>query len=233
MKLDNWEKVKPVFKLVGSKFKLLEWLFVKFNLQNYNVFIDLFGGTGIVGINVKNLFPEKKVIINDYDKILKPFNFEKAILSQCKFNGIGTITELGLNQFATKIQNGYFGNIQTYKRNLEKCEIINCEATNFLESFVSKYEKTLIYMDIPYWDEKEKNSNLYINKLNINKFLKTIIKFMKLNKNVTLALSINNNKDVLTKLSSWTKYAKRISNANTCHIKSSTEYLLIWNPDEN
>ena len=63
MKLDEFQckkikKVRPVLKLVGSKYKMLDFLFENFNFNGAKEFFDIFGGTGIVEVNVKNNFFE-------------------------------------------------------------------------------------------------------------------------------------------------------------------------------
>lgn len=74
-KIIKIKKVRPVLKLVGSKYKMLDFLFENFNFNGVKNFFDIFGGTGIVGVNVKNNYPNIIVTINDYDNKLTKLNY--------------------------------------------------------------------------------------------------------------------------------------------------------------
>ncbi|WP_027120697.1 DNA adenine methylase [Mycoplasmopsis lipofaciens] len=230
-------KIKPIFRLVGSKYRMLDWLFEKMKIEKYTKFIDLFGGTGIVGVNVKKSFKNiQTVLINDFDNILEPLDIKHAVLSQVCFNGFGSVTERALSFFSTKINNGYFENIKAYKNVLKNCKVTHYEATDFLnrkKEYLKEHQnELLIYMDIPYYDKKHKNSCFYKNKLNIDYFLEVITKLNEDIPGLSMALSIDDsNQKVLNKLSHWTKHTKQISKVNASRsgvIKKGNEYLLIW-----
>lgn len=61
-------RVRPVIRYVGSKYRKIQELLDIFDLDENSTFIDLFAGSGIVSVNVKNLVG-CKVVTNDYDHI--------------------------------------------------------------------------------------------------------------------------------------------------------------------
>ncbi|WP_434343712.1 DNA adenine methylase [Mycoplasma sp. 06067-C1-B144P-99-0482-3] len=81
----NLKKVSPVISYYGSKFRLLDKIFSLLELQENDIFLDLFGGSGIVGVNAKEIF-NCKVIINDYDNVL-PLNLTYALKNILSFEG--------------------------------------------------------------------------------------------------------------------------------------------------
>jgi DNA adenine methylase len=101
------EKVKPVLRFTGSKYRQLENLFNIFDLKGKGTFVDLFGGSGIVGVNVKHNFPNMNVIINDYDNIL-PIKTSYALKNMLTFAGNGkNHTKAALKYFNKRVENGY------------------------------------------------------------------------------------------------------------------------------
>lgn len=103
----NMNKVKPIIRMCGTKYKLLPHIFKYIN-DDFDCFYDVFGGSGIVGVNVAEHF-KKKVIINDYDKLLNNLDIYKVINNQISFNGRkNTITQSAIIQFQTKIRNGFW-----------------------------------------------------------------------------------------------------------------------------
>ena len=80
-----------------------------FNLENINnkitTFLEPFGGSGIVSVNIKNLYPNINVYLNDFDNIF-PLTREYIKDNNSRFNGYGTITESAIKQYETKIKNG-------------------------------------------------------------------------------------------------------------------------------
>lgn len=72
---------------------MLDFLFENFNFNGVKNFFDIFGGTGIVGVNVKNNYPNIIVTINDYDNKLTKLNYYDVLENQIKFNGYGRASE--------------------------------------------------------------------------------------------------------------------------------------------
>lgn len=65
--------INSALNYTGNKFKLLPKIFPYFPKENeYNSFIDIFGGGGVVSVNVSNLY-KKKIILNDNNSILISF----------------------------------------------------------------------------------------------------------------------------------------------------------------
>lgn len=106
-------KLKPIIRCPGSKFKMLNKIFEKFNDFDGNkkfVFIEPFGGSLIVGANVAYNFPEAKVFINDFDKFINEsseFDKAKLITNQQSYSGFGNKTDATCKQFEIRIKNGY------------------------------------------------------------------------------------------------------------------------------
>ncbi len=84
----------PSTRYVGSKQKIVNWIWEKIQDLNFDSFLDLFGGTGIVGYVAK--LHNKKVIYNDYLK----FNYliGKALIE----NNKEKLTEKDVNFILTK-----------------------------------------------------------------------------------------------------------------------------------
>lgn len=70
----------PTTRYVGSKQKIINWIWEKIQDLDFNSFLDLFGGTGVVGYTAK--IHGKEVIYNDYLK----FNYQigKALIENNK-----------------------------------------------------------------------------------------------------------------------------------------------------
>ena len=189
--MQNNKLVKPVIKMVGSKYKMLPWLLKHFNLKNQNTtFLEPFGGSGIVSVNIKNLYPNIKVYLNDFDNIF-PLTREYIKDNNSRFNGYGTITKLAVKQYETKIKNGLWDKVEKYNSLLSK---INIDSNDYLPfclktlENIKNYLKIFIYFDPPYYDEKSKYSKFYKNSLNLDKFIADI-KNINENYDVNIAIS--------------------------------------------
>lgn len=61
---------QPLFKYTGSKKKMFakfEPFFLGAEKEGFETFVDLFGGTGIVSVWVHKNFPDKRIILNEYN----------------------------------------------------------------------------------------------------------------------------------------------------------------------
>jgi adenine-specific DNA-methyltransferase len=89
----------PSTRYVGSKQKLLGWIWQNLSDLEFDSFLDLFGGTGVVGYMIKQ--KGKQVIYNDYLK----FNYHigKALIENSKEK----LTETDVEYILTKHQMNY------------------------------------------------------------------------------------------------------------------------------
>lgn len=155
--------IKPVLRYPGSKYRKVDKIIEILSLKKEDVFLDMFGGSGVVGVNVKHK-TNCEVYINDYDKVL-PITINTAIKNMLSFQGLGkNFTKQALEYFNTRIENGYWTKLKGYNNVLEKCEIIGFDWTKVKHlvqtqniGFFSK-----IYSDPPYHDIK----GLYKNSFN-------------------------------------------------------------------
>ena len=63
---------KPPLSFIGNKSKYKK-IFIEVLKRNFNdqyIYVDLFGGSGYLSYVVKYIFPNAKVIYNDYDNYL-------------------------------------------------------------------------------------------------------------------------------------------------------------------
>ena len=143
--------IKPILRFPGSKFRKVKKFIELLDIQDTDNFLDMFGGSAIVGVNVKEL-TGANVTINDFDKTF-PLSPEKAIINMCSFQGLGkNFTPSAEQYFNTRVRNDYWGKFDTYNTILDKCVITNLD---FMDIDVNKPNK--IYVDPPYDDIK----NLY------------------------------------------------------------------------
>ena len=179
------KKVRPVLKLVGSKYKMLDFLFENFNFNGVKNFFDIFGGTGIVGVNVKNNYPNIIVTINDYDNKLTKLNYYDVLENQINFNGYGRASEAAVLQCAKMIQNGLREKFDEYISILKKCNVSANDYMSWIKIFAFMHldwSDTIIYFDPPYFDKKDSKSKFYKHNIAINEFwvaVGAVIKFSK------------------------------------------------------
>ncbi|WP_434337582.1 DNA adenine methylase [Mycoplasma capricolum] len=57
------KKIKPIISYYGSKYRMLDKIFNLLELKSSDIFLDLFGGSGIVGVNAKHLFNCQTIIM--------------------------------------------------------------------------------------------------------------------------------------------------------------------------
>ena len=145
--------VNPIWRLGGSKFKLLKKWLPEWNLNSGNKFIDLFGGSLIVGVNVKHL-TGATVFINDYDNI-KNKTLKDVIVNQTTYGGLGkNFTTSAIKQFNTKLLNGFLNTYKLFKKTLSLCHVWKYtwpKDFKKIDLLMEKLtEKDLVYIDPPY-----------------------------------------------------------------------------------
>ena len=201
--------------MVGSKYRLLPTLFKKFEpvINSHVNFFDVFGGSLIVGVNVKNYF-QCSTTINDFDNWV-PLKNEALIKNQTSHSGRGYTTQSAIKQFAKKVKHGYWDRVKIFSKILSTCKI---KHKNYLDLSIPK--NSVLYIDPPYFGK----TKYYKNKLNFNEFYQWLsnLHYQK----CKLIISFNND-TWFQKLGYWkietinvTYSSKKFAN------KKSTEFLI-------
>ncbi len=154
------KKIKPVLRYAGSKYKKIDKIIDILKINKKDGFLDMFAGSGIVGVNVRNRF-NNKVVINDFDNVL-PVNDKQAMINICSFQGLGKSFTDAANKYAiTRINNNYWDKVDTYNDVLKECKIIRNDwiKNSFLIYDLFDDGINKIYVDPPYDGIK----NLYKN----------------------------------------------------------------------
>ncbi|UBH09015.1 Dam family site-specific DNA-(adenine-N6)-methyltransferase [Macrococcus armenti] len=75
MNNSNQKYVKSFLNYTGGKYKLLPQLIDKFP-RDFDVFYEICCGSGVVSVNMSNIFPNNKFVLNDLElKLIELFNF--------------------------------------------------------------------------------------------------------------------------------------------------------------
>ena len=136
--------VKPVLRYPGSKYKKIDKIIELLEIKKTDSFLDMFGGSGIVGVNVKSIIG-CDVVINDYDRIL-PITNNAAIRNMISFGGIGKVfTKSAVEYFNKRIRNGYWDKLKKYNDILSGVSLTHFD---YLEFRGVRHYK--IYVDPPY-----------------------------------------------------------------------------------
>lgn len=207
------KKIRPIIRMIGTKYRLFNQIYKLFNFNNINNFYDVFGGSFIVGVNVKNLNENINVYLNDYDQIL-PFDKEFVIKNNQSFNGYGTITKAAIKQFETKVKNGFWNKFEIYKSITEKCFWTHSHYKELIQKNYS--DQDFLYFDPPYF----KNFKAYKHQLDPKEVLVDIIEFSTKNPNTKIAISFidfESIKDMFSN-SKWKIHRLRHKNTNTTNF---------------
>ncbi|VEU75300.1 Site-specific DNA methylase [Mycoplasmopsis maculosa] len=222
--INKIKKIKPVIRLIGSKYRLFNQLYIHFNLSNITKFYDVFGGTGIVGINIKNINPNIDVYINDYDNIL-PLTKKFVEDNNKRFNGFGGYSQAAIQQYNKKVLNGLWTKLKIYNNVLKNINISHLDYKELLNSH-SFNNNDLIYLDPPYFS----NFKAYKHKINLDDFFKFILFFNSKN-NCKIAISFKYNEKILNLFKNWNIYYLNHTNTNISTIKKdkNANEILITN----
>jgi DNA adenine methylase len=119
-----------------------------FDLKQNSTFIDLFAGSGIVSVNVRNT-AGCNVILNDYDNIF-PLTLEYVEKNLTSYMGLGkNKTRLALDYYQTRLRNGLVAKVTQYNQILKSCTILH---KNY--SQVQIPPNSVVYVDPPYYGIK-------------------------------------------------------------------------------
>ncbi|MGY6172525.1 hypothetical protein ACW95P_04225 [Candidatus Mycoplasma pogonae] len=226
--------LKPIIRIPGSKFKKLKIILEKLNLpkdQKFK-FLDLFGGSLIVGVNVLHNFNNAvDVIINDYDGFWNTkkhqFNQEKIIKTQQSYSGFGNPTKAAIAQFEKRIQNGYFEILSEwnilFKTKIDN-QILKIKQEDYKDLLKNnQLQDFYIYIDPPYYGDKYEK--LYPNKVDHNELFKML---KQLAKNNYLVISINDVPYVRETFRNWKiqELAFTYTLTSNHNIKKTKELLI-------
>lgn len=142
-------KIKPVLRLAGSKYRKLNKIINFYKISRCNKFVDLFGGTGIVAVNIKNEFKDDYVILNDYDHLF-PLTQEKVKSNLTTYDGLGKYqTNLAKKYFDTRVNNGLWDKVSIYNQIISSIELCH---NDYKDVEISNH--SFVYLDPPYVNRK-------------------------------------------------------------------------------
>lgn len=203
--------IKPVLRLAGSKYKQRNKIINLFNQSNKENFVEVFGGTGIISVNLKANFPNVNVILNDFDNLF-PLTKEKVELNLTTFEGLGKYkTKLAVEYYERRIKNGLWDKVNIYNNLISKINLIHCDYKQ-----IEIPENSFVYLDPPYFkrDKLYKNN---INHLELFKYIKS------LPKSVIWLLSYDDN-DFIKKL--YQDYYILVDDFKYCAMKTKQKHNL-------
>ncbi|WP_434328772.1 DNA adenine methylase [Mycoplasma capricolum subsp. capricolum] len=137
------KKIKPIISYYGSKYRMLDKIFNLLELKSSDIFLDLFGGSGIVGVNAKHLF-NCQTIINDYDNVL-PLNLTYALKNILSFEGnLKNYTKARLDYFIKRLDNGWVDKLNQYNKILQTINITHFDYKQLLENIINNKNKVTL-----------------------------------------------------------------------------------------
>lgn len=146
--MEKVNMLNPVIRFPGSKFKKVGEFIQILEIVKEDKFLDMFGGSGIVGVNFKYL-TDANVTINDFDNLF-PLTPKKVVTNLCSFGGLGLKTTKAAEEyFYRRVRNNYWSKYDKFNDVLAKCNITK---DNFEDIKLGRYNK--IYVDPPYDDIK-------------------------------------------------------------------------------
>lgn len=152
--MNKFSTIKPVLKLPGTKYTQLSKIYHLYERSGLDKFVDLFGGTGIVGVNIKNKYPNSSVYINDYDNLF-PLTEEGVKRNLLTYNGDGIhYTKQSADKFQERLRNGLWDKVKIYQDVLDHCIISH---SDYKEVEIPAY--SFIYLDPPYYKRDRKYKN--------------------------------------------------------------------------
>ena len=146
----SFVKIRPVLRFKGSKYKLMPTILELFCLSKKSIFIEAFGGTGIVSVNLKANFPEKKVILNDFDNIF-PLSKKFVIKNLTSYEGQGLYqTQKAIDYFCKRVKNNLWSKVDKYNQIISQIQIEHLDFRN-----INYFQNSFIFFDPPYKNRKK------------------------------------------------------------------------------
>ncbi|WBX36406.1 DNA adenine methylase [Mycoplasma capricolum] len=220
------KNIKPVISYYGSKYRMLKNIFSVLDLNSSDIFLDLFGGSGIVGVNARHLF-NCQTIINDYDNVL-PLNLTYALKNILSFEGnLKNYTKARLDYFIKRLDNGWVDKLNQYNKILQTINITHFDYKQLLENIINNKNKvTKLYADPPYFNKTQmyKNSFTIQDHINLHNLLS------ELKTQTKIVISYNDEPFIKKLYKDWNIIS--IDKTNVCGINknsSKVKELLITN----
>ncbi|MCE6090832.1 DNA adenine methylase [Mycoplasmopsis agalactiae] len=220
------KNIKPVISYYGSKYRLLKNIFNVLELDSSDIFLDLFGGSGIVGVNAKHLY-NCQTIINDYDNVL-PLDLSYALKNILSFEGnLKSYTKARLDYFIKRLDNGWLDKLNIYNQILQNIKITHCDYKVLLQDIIDSHDKiTKLYVDPPYFNKTQMYKTSFTKQDHIDLFNM----LSKLKNTTKIVISYNNEPFIKELYKDWT--INEIDKTNVCGISktsSKVKELLITN----
>ncbi|WP_434333548.1 DNA adenine methylase [Mycoplasma capricolum subsp. capricolum] len=220
------KNIKPVISYYGSKYRMLKNIFSVLDLNSSDIFLDLFGGSGIVGVNAKHLF-NCQTIINDYDNVL-PLNLTYALKNILSFEGnLKNYTKKRLDYFVKRLDNGWIDKLNQYNKILQTINITHFDYKQLLENIINNKNKvTKLYADPPYFNK----TGMYKNSFTIQDHIDLYNLLSELKVKTKIVISYNDEPFIKELYKDWNII--EINKTNVCGINknsSKVKELLITN----
>ncbi|WP_434323908.1 DNA adenine methylase [Mycoplasma capricolum] len=217
------KKIKPIISYYGSKYRMLDKIFNLLELKSSDIFLDLFGGSGIVGVNARHLF-NCQTIINDYDNVL-PLNLTYALKNILSFEGnLKNYTKARLDYFIKRLDNGWVDKLNQYNKILQTINITHFDYKQLLENIINNKNKvTKLYADPPYFNK----TGMYKNSFTIQDHIDLYNLLSELKSQTKIVISYNDEPFIKELYKNWT--IVEINKTNTSGIlkkKKITELLI-------
>ncbi|ENY53636.1 Hypothetical protein MALK_6640 [Metamycoplasma alkalescens 14918] len=219
------KKIQPVISYFGSKFRMIDTIFSLLELKNNDNFLDLFGGSGIVGINASKIIG-CNTFLNDFDNIF-PLKLKYALKNILSFEGnMKNYTLSRLNYFIKRLDNGWLDKLNFYNKQLTKLNLIHKDFNNIDVEFIKNNKINKIYVDPPYFGVKKLYKSSFDTKQHINLFLK----LEKLKKITKIVVSYNDCKFIRSLYKDWKIIEfKKTNHSGVSKTKKIVTELLITN----
>ncbi|ABC01091.1 DNA adenine methylase [Mycoplasma capricolum] len=220
------KNIKPVISYYGSKYRMLKNIFNVLDLNSSDIFLDLFGGSGIVGVNARHLF-NCQTIINDYDNVL-PLNLTYALKNILSFEGnLKNYTKARLDYFIKRLDNGWVDKLNQYNKILQTINITHFDYKQLLENIINNKNKvTKLYADPPYFNK----TGMYKNSFTIQDHIDLYNLLSELKSQTKIVISYNDEPFIKKLYKDWNIIS--IDKTNVCGINknsSKVKELLITN----
>ncbi|WP_434325688.1 DNA adenine methylase [Mycoplasma leachii] len=220
------KNIKPVISYYGSKYRMLKNIFSVLDLNSFDIFLDLFGGSGIVGVNARHLF-NCQTIINDYDNVL-PLNLTYALKNILSFEGnLKNYTKKRLDYFIKRLDNGWVDKLNQYNKILQTINITHFDCKQLLENIINNKNKvTKLYADPPYFNK----TGMYKNSFTIQDHIDLYNLLSELKVKTKIVISYNDEPFIKELYKDWNII--EINKTNVCGINknsSKVKELLITN----
>ncbi|WP_434343713.1 DNA adenine methylase [Mycoplasma sp. 06067-C1-B144P-99-0482-3] len=220
------KKIKPIISYYGSKYRMLKNIFSVLDSNSFDIFLDLFAGSGIVGVNARHLF-NCQTIINDYDNVL-PLNLTYALKNILSFEGnLKNYTKKRLDYFIKRLDNGWVDKLNQYNKILQTINITHFDYKQLLENIINNKNKvTKLYADPPYFNK----TGMYKNSFTIQDHIDLYNLLSELKIQTKIVISYNDEPFIKELYKDWNII--EINKTNVCGINknsSKVKELLITN----